>query len=666
MTIYRGTALPAEYKGQAIIGDVGSNIVHRKALRPNGVGFDAVRIDDHKEFLTSSEIWFRPVQFANAPDGGLYIIDMYREVIEHPKSLPPAIKQHLDLTSGRDRGRVYRVVAKDFKQPAPVNLDRAASSELVAALSHPNAWQRETAARLLYQRQDDSALKPLREVVRGGASPLGRMHALYVLDGMHRLTAETILAALQDRHPRVREHAVRLSEPLAAKAPEVRSALYALAGDDDPRVRYQLAFSLGELSGGQRNAALAKIAKRDAGDSWVRLAVLSSLSQGAGEVFSQLLADASVRQDAAGRALLGELASMIGAGGKRDAIAEVFKSLAALPAGDKRLGAALVGELSQGLGKTGAALRQALAAAEGNSGAILDDLLANARRVAADETKPTADRAEAIRTLGLSEFAAQRDLLARLLDNRQPAEVQLAALAAISRFADPGVAPLVLKPWSGYSPRVRAQAAETLFARPERVVGLLDALASGEVKPTQLDPARIKLLRAHRDAKIRAQADKLLADVKLQRRQDVVDAYQASLSLPGDAARGKLAFKKVCAACHKVQDVGQEIGPNLAAMKNRGPETILLNVLDPNREVNPQYLNYVLVTNDGRSLTGMIAAETATSVTLRRGENQSDTVLRKDIDALQSTGLSIMPEGIEKQIDAQTMADLIAFLLSAK
>ena len=101
-------------------------------------------------------------------------------------------------------------------------------------------------------------------------------------------------------------------------------------------------------------------------------------------------------------------------------------------------------------------------------------------------------------------------------------------------------------------------------------------------------------------------------------------------------------------------------------MKNRGAETILLNVLDPNREVNPQYLNYVLQTEDGRSLTGMIAAETANSVTLRRAENQTDTVLRVDIAALQSTGLSIMPEGMEKEISPQAMADLIAYVLSLK
>ncbi len=115
VTIYRGDAWPEQWKGVAIIGDVGSNLVHRKRLEANGLEFIARRIDKESEFITSSDIWFRPAQFANAPDGSLHVIDVCREVIEHPKSLPPEIKQHLDLTSGRDRGRIYRVVPTDFQ-----------------------------------------------------------------------------------------------------------------------------------------------------------------------------------------------------------------------------------------------------------------------------------------------------------------------------------------------------------------------------------------------------------------------------------------------------------------------------------------------------------------------------------------------------------------------
>src|SRR5207237_2166696 len=122
--------------------------------------------------------------------------------------------------------------------------------------------------------------------------------------------------------------------------------------------------------------------------------------------------------------------------------------------------------------------------------------------------------------------------------------------------------------------------------------------------------------------------------------------------------------KIACSVVDRPGNVGTEIGPDLATLQNRGAETMLLNVLDPNREVNPQYVNYILVTTEGRSITGLVAAETATSVTLKRQENATDTVLRANIEELKSTGLSIMPEGLEKQLDQQAVADLIAYMLS--
>jgi putative heme-binding domain-containing protein len=149
----------------------------------------------------------------------------------------------------------------------------------------------------------------------------------------------------------------------------------------------------------------------------------------------------------------------------------------------------------------------------------------------------------------------------------------------------------------------------------------------------------------------------------LGRREDVLNAYRGSLQLAGDAARGKSVFQKNCSGCHRLEGVGHEIGPKLAAIKTRGAEAILFNMLDPNREVNPQYVNYSVLTKDGRSLAGMIASESAGSIILRRAENATDTVARSEIEELRSTGQSMMPEGLEKQIDSQSMADLISYLL---
>src|SRR6185369_1450269 len=203
-TIYRGDAWPSQWHGVAIVGDVGSNLVHRKLLEPDGVGFIGRRIDEKSEFVSSSDIWFRPVQFANAPDGTLYILDMYREVIEHPASLPPVIKKHLDLTSGRDRGRIYRVVPEGFKQPALPKLSGSRVEQLVLQLESSNGWRRDAAARLLYERNDKTAVSSLEKLTAESKSPLGRMHAMYALSGLDSLSEKVVLPRLTDEHPGVR------------------------------------------------------------------------------------------------------------------------------------------------------------------------------------------------------------------------------------------------------------------------------------------------------------------------------------------------------------------------------------------------------------------------------------------------------------------------------
>src|SRR5688572_24006001 len=194
VTLYRGDAYGPEFVGNAFVGDAGGNLVHRKLILPDGVGVKGVRPADEEnvEFLASTDNWFRPVQMANAPDGCLYICDMYREVIEHPWSLPDSIKRHLDLNSGNDRGRIYRVVPERFTQRPQPRLSEASSAELVKLLEHPNGWHRDSAARLLFERQDESIVPGLIQVLMTSPSTLGRLHSFYALDGTSPLKETTV------------------------------------------------------------------------------------------------------------------------------------------------------------------------------------------------------------------------------------------------------------------------------------------------------------------------------------------------------------------------------------------------------------------------------------------------------------------------------------------
>jgi putative membrane-bound dehydrogenase-like protein len=661
ITVYRGDAWPEEYRGNLFVGEVANNLVYRARLEPKGVGFVAQRADPDMEFLASTDNWFRPVQFANGPDGCLYVIDMYRELIEGADFLPPQILKHLDVSSGLNRGRIYRIVPEGFQRPKPPRLSTATTAELVALLEHPNGWHRDTASRLLYQRQDRSAIAPLKKLAAESKSALGRLHALYALDGLQSLEAGLVAKALRDPEPRLREQALRLAERFGTQA-EVREQMEKLAEDADVRVRYQLAFSLGSLAGEMPGRVLARLALRDGADPWFQLAIRCSAADRAGELFRTLLVNKEFRAAAQGRSLLTALATQIGAANRANDVAVVVQALDELPEGEKELAQAVIRGL---VNRPSAAVRAALAGSR-KAMAILATMLADARQAVADERRSAAQRAAAVRTLGLAPFADVRDLFTNALQLRQPRPVQAAALETLARFDDPAVPGLVLDAWKQLSPTLRATATETLFARPAWVSAFLDAVEKGQIKPADVDPARIELLQVSADERLRERARKLFAATKLGKRQDVVAAYQKALQLKGDAAKGKAVFKNHCSTCHRLEGVGEAIGADLMAIRDRGTESVLLNILDPNREVKPQYLSYVVALDNGRTVTGMITAETATGITLRRLDGVSETFLRANIEDLRSTGMSFMPEGLEKQIDLQAMADLLAYLNSIK
>ncbi len=665
VTIYRGDAWPAHFKGLAIIGDVGSNLVHRKRLEPSGLAFVARRMDEQSEFVSSSDIWFRPAQFANAPDGSLYVIDVCREVIEHPKSLPPEIKRHLDLTAGRDRGRIYRVVPEKFQHRKTPRFSELATSEVVEMLEHGNAWHRETAARVLFERQDLSAAEPLRTLAEDSASPQGRLHAMYALAGMGQLDEALILARLDDEHPQVRRHAIRLAERVPASQ-HLCDQLASLADDDSLEVRYQLAFTVGLVDCAQRATILGRLIRRDANEVWMRAAVQSSLHEGAGALFADLVNDSQFRSTAAGD-FLARLASQIAQQNQAADMQLALDAIPRLPAADAAFALPVIGELLAHRRRAGGVLAEPARANQLKAiDAVVEKMI-----LASIETamNPSADETRRVAAIDALSFASLDDVetvLTSLVDNRQPQQVQRAAITTLGKFSSPRVAPPLVDAWRGLSPQLRETAVEVLFARPERIRTLFDAVDEGEIAVAALPKARLQVAAKSKDQSVKDRAEQYLQSAGSQQRQEIVEAYRSALEMDGDIERGRLHFRKHCAVCHKVEGFGHEIGPNLATIKSRGAETILVNVLDPNREVNPQYLNYVVLTEDGRAMTGMIAAESATSLTLRRAESATDTVLRIDIDQLQSTGLSIMPEGMEESVDKQAMADIIAYLMQVK
>jgi putative membrane-bound dehydrogenase-like protein len=666
VTAYRGDAFPPEFRSQIFVADVGSNAIHRKALEPQGEVLVGKRVDAGREFIASTDNWFRPVQMANAPDGTLYVADMYREVIEHPKSIPPEIKAHLDLTSGRDRGRIYRVVPDGFKQRPTPRLGAASTAELVSTLEHRNGWHRDAAARLLYQRADKTAVPALIELANKSSLPEGRIHALYALSGLGALTEDAVLRRLEDAHPRVREHAVRLAEAFIADSGKVRDKLCTMDVDADVRVRFQVALTLGELPESQRIAPLSRLALRNLDDSWIQAAVLNAIPQAASKMLTIVAGEVATNPTPAGLKLVQRLAGQIAVQPQNADVAEVERALIAAESVAPAVAKAIVLGVARQSGRSDAADNREPRLWSPAMAKVLQRLLDAAVKTAGDPTLSLNDRVDAVRMLSLGKFGDVRQLLTTLIAEKQSLGIQLAAVETLGEFSNPEVAEMLIQSWPELTPKLRTAAANVLLSRRRWMLALFDAIAAKQILASEIDRERLALLDKHPDKTIRDRGQEVLKQLQIGRRDDVVQTYREAMkNLTGDAGRGREVFRQNCAACHKLESFGHEVGPPLAAFKNRGGEAIVLNVIDPNREVLPQYQQWMFVA-DGVQHVGMIKAQGENSITLLRGENATDTILTADVESQANTGRSLMPEGLEKQIDPQKMADLVAYIMSQK
>jgi putative membrane-bound dehydrogenase-like protein len=663
LTIYRGSAYPQEYRGNAFVGDVGGNLVHRKRLSVHGATYLATRADQGVEFLASTDNWFRPVNFANTPDGTLLILDMYRETIEHPLSIPEPIKKHLDLTSGNDRGRLYNLVhdGQGKRIRRRPRLGGAPTAELVGLLADPDAWWRETAQRLLLERKDAAAVPLLKDLAARRPGPLARLHALWTLDDLESIGRPELILGLNDPEPRVREQSARLAEPRIARDPELLAAVLSLAADPDPMVRFQTALTLGEAGDDPRTPeALASIAARDAGDLWTRTAVLSSIGTRGQALIEALARRKGFFDSSAGQVWLEEIAALIGS--RRDP-AQLRRLISQFVASrpDPDLPIRVVVALSRGARRSGTTLPDLLRA---DWKALIGPLAVQARTIAGSNKSPDR-RLPAIALLGMSGKQAL-EVLPGLLDARQPAPVQIAALRAMGELNDPSVGRLVVGQWKSLSPAVRREAAEFLFGRRDRLESLLDALEAKTLPSSEIDPDRLRQLRVHKDARLRARALAILGEepAASRDRRATIDAYRQAATLRGRPAPGRVAFQKTCATCHRVSGEGVEVGPDLATVAGRSADDLLLHILDPNREVAANFVNYNVATTDGRTVSGIIVSESATSLILKRAEGATDVIPRAQVETIASTGLSLMPEGLEKGLTPQDLADLMAYVKS--
>lgn len=696
LTVYAGGAFPEGYEGTTFIAEPVHNLVHRDVLTPKGSTFVASRARSDMEFLASQDAWFRPVNFYIGPEGALYLIDYYRPYIEHPEWASSDLQKDPSvLSTGKDRGRIYRIVATTgpaaTRATSRPKLGSATDAQLVAALESTNVWWRRTAQRLLVHGGRRNAAPALVALATARPSATARLHALWTLEGLDRLEPAPVLEALRDPDPGVRENAIVLAERWLSQ-PDVAAALLGMTEDTNDRVRFQLLATLGSLDTPASHAAQEQLLLTGLEDDWMQVAALSASSDRATAYFTRALQPGSplIGHETPGRAkFMDRIGGVLAARQKADELSRAISAVtdASAPAGDWWRAALLEG-LARGLSGSGdrrrlagsqdtlltlatgqqARLRRAAVTLLGVSGIESSPqataALARASRVAAETTAVAEARVDAITLLALADAPASQKIFESVIAPNEPEAVQVAGVTALGRIPGTGTPAFLLAQWPTLSTQVRTTAATVILARREGSVAMLDALEQGTVKRWMLNFGHTRSLIMHRDEAIRARSRVVLEETPSARAARLT-TYAAALGGRGDATQGAGVFAKHCAMCHQVDGKnGVEIGPDLSTVRHQPMPVLLANILEPNKSIAQHYETYSVERASGDPLVGVIGEQSPTSITFRQGPGVTTTITRSEIKSMTVVPQSIMPESFAEQITPSDMAHLLAFLTS--
>lgn len=688
VTLYLGGAFPPGYENVSFVTESVSNLVHADILKSKGTNYVASRLLEGKEFLASTDAWFRPVNMYVGPDGALYVVDYYRQIIEHPEWMAEEVVKSGALYNGTDKGRIYRITPKGtgaVSWSKNLQMGIFTNDQLVEKLADPNIWWRRNAQRLLVDRLSE-AVPSLVKMARNSNSPLGRLHALWTLEGIKQLSPELIKMALADPEPGVRENAIRLSEGYLNSDTGLSEALLELVSDDDPKVRFQLLCTLGFIDTPQAAQVRQELMFRDVGDEWVQIAALSTLYLKNSGLLEAVL-DRYDQQLPAYASLVRRLSAMDGASQQQEIILQLIKK-ATDPTPTVSWQAPVLEGLAQGIKSKGSSassfgaaqnllinasfenpsleVREAslkvLQAIKLSDNINTQRAMKKARQIAGEKSLPAKERALGINFLALQNPASHEAFLKEMISPGEPLPVQLSALKALSAIPDETVAYFVLEHWNYLTPEIRDEALNTLMANPTRITMLIDAIETNKIQQSTLGWRRSVRLMAQKDETLRTRARFLLTK-KGGQKDDVIKNYEPALTLKGSIIDGKAVFEKNCGICHKMGDeTGVPFGPDLSSLKNRRPASILNDILDPNLSIADGYDLWTVDLNNGETVQGVISSETPTAITLLNAGGSEKTIARQDIKSLNIIDISAMPEGWENSIDQQQMADLLAFI----
>jgi putative membrane-bound dehydrogenase-like protein len=614
LEIYRDELLGANYAGNAFVCEPVHNLIHRLVLEPEGATFAARRApeDQRSEFLASTDNWFRPVQVRTGPDGALWIVDMYRFVVEHPRWISTNRLAMLDVRAGSDKGRIYRIFPRDKKASPMRNIARLTTTQLVEAFDQPNGPMRDLIHRDLLARKDVSSDR-LSAIATQGGHAAARGQALWILKQL----GKTEPAALADADPRIRRQGIQLCNdweqlhPLAAQR------------DLDARLALELALVAGNHEDSRAAQFLTKLIESGTKDKWLKAAIVSSALP-----HLPLLVRAVYKNEKADIDLAGKLVTTAVRLKDLDLTTVNTMLRAALPSEGGHRSERSLHLLSVLLDSEGALAEYA----------EISPIFGHARHAA-----PQGSSA-AIALLGRQRDGLEKDVaLLITLASEHPA-----AIERLRGMREPLVAKQVLGSWPLLSPALRQKLIDVLITREEWARQLRAALDQRVISMAEVPlPARKRLGIEETGAGARA---------------EVIAKYKDVKSFTPATARGETLFANNCASCHAFRGLGHAVGPNLAEFAGKPIDDFVIAILDPNTAIEPKFVAYEVETKDGRSLHGVVRNETATSLSVAQANGLEEKVLRGDIKELRASTLSMMPEGLEQAMGPQDMANLIAWL----
>lgn len=654
---YRDGWLGPEFAGNSFTCEPVNLVVHRRQLSESGLTFAARRApeDASSEFLRSSDNHFRPVQSRTGPDGCLWIVDMSRGVIEHPRWIPEEVRETLDIRAGDRRGRIYRVRPTNGETRPVPKLETATNAELIAALNSPNGIVRDLAQLQILRRDIDVLAPLLLDYARNpDGHPAGRSAAIWSLAIANRLDESSLKAAITSPSSFLRQQAARILARSENIPPFADSLLLTLRDETDNRVLAEAIAAAHRLE----QPAIAELVRH-----WYRahgenadlaFLILRGIREPNWNDFVTQLAPALAEAPT----LWQPVFQMSLASGNAAAIREL--TLPQLRAAKENpVNWSLVESLAVSADRWN---KDASENAE--LAALVREKVDQARALftADDTSEPLRIQVAGLLTTQPGELSTDREQLLERLSPRSSQRLQERIVEVLSRQSTPELFSQLVERWVGFTPQFRRHLVERWLTRPADTRLVLNAIAEERLPANQFDASLRERFLNHPDAGIRERAGALLRDSSQPGRGEVLASYASVLTQVGNIERGRQLYDKRCANCHQWEGKGHAVGPNLGESRNKPWQALLNAVLDPNQAVDQRYIAYAAATGDGLTHQGLLTDEADDAITLLAAEAKSVRIERSNLDDLVSSNRSLMPEGFERDLSPQDLADIFALV----